>query len=451
MTRSSPRARRTRMRALVLAGAALGGAFALGASPGPARAQTLTLQAAADSALASHPSVGAARARVDAADAGRAAARASLFPSLAANGSLSRFQEPMVVAPLHGFDPTDPPTFDRTLVQGQLGLDYTLWDGGARGARIRGAEAAEGIESARLEATAMDLLGDVVTAYTGVLGARELQTAAARLVEALEAEHDRASQRLREGTAARVEVMRAEAALQDAHAQQATADARAGLAERSLARLMGVAPGSVRGREVADVAPRADTDTTSATDPRIEAAQRAVDAAQARVDVERAGRLPRLSAAGGLQNYGSGAGDYVTEWQAGVKVSWPLFTGGARSAAIRTAEADLRGAQEELRSTKLAVAGALDAANASVAESRARRVALEASVAQWAEVARIEALSLETGAGVQQDYMKAEASLFQARAGRARARYDEILALVGRARALGRLDRTWIDDALEIR
>jgi outer membrane protein TolC len=426
-------------------------ALVLGALPHGAAGQTLTLQAAADSALASHPSVGAARARVDAADAGRSAARAALLPSLAVNGSLARFQEPMVVAPLHGFDPADPPTFDRTLIQGQLGLDYTLWDGGARGARIRGAEAAEGAESARMEATSMELLDAVVAAYTGVLGARELQAAAARQVDALEAEHDRAEQRLREGTAARIEVMRAEAALLDARAQGATADARTGLAERTLARLMGVAPETVSGATLADVAPRAQADTASATDPRIAAARRAADAAQARLDVERAGRLPRLSAGAGLQNYGSGAGDYVTEWQAGVKVSWPLFTGGARSAAIRSAEADLRAAREELRRTELSVAGALDAADAQLAESSARARALEASVAQWEEVARIEALSLETGAGVQQDYLRAEASVFQARAGRARARYDEILALVGRARAQGRLDRTWIDDALEIR
>jgi outer membrane protein TolC len=447
MTRRSPFAGFRRARTLAWLCAAL----AFCTLPPALGAQSLTLGAAADSALASHPSVGAARARVDAAAANGFAARAARFPSLAANGSLTRFQEPMVVAPLHGFDPMDPPSFDRTLVQGHLGLDYTLWDGGARGARIRGTEAAEGAENARMDATTVALLDDVVAAYTGVLGARELQAATARQVDALAAEHDRADQRLREGTAARVEVLRAEAALLDARAQQATADARAGLAERNLARLMGVAPEAVVGATLEDVAPGASADTVPGTDPRIAAARRAAAAAEARLDVERAGRFPRLSAGAGLQNYGSGAGEYVTEWQAGMKVSWPLFTGGARAAAIRSAEADVRAAREELRRMELAVAGALDAANASVVESSARARALDASVAQWEEVARIEALSLATGAGVQQDYLRAEAALFQARAGRARARYDEILALMGRARAQGRLDRTWIDDALEIR
>ncbi len=426
-------------------------ALALAGAPPSIQAQTLTLQAAADSALASHPSVGAADARLDAADAGRAGARAALFPALSANGTLMRFEEPMVVAPLHGFDPMNPPTFDRTLVQGQLGLDWTLWDGGARGARIRGAEATEGVATSRKEATTMELLENVVTAYTGVLGTRELQAAASRQVDALEAERQRADQRLQEGTAARVDVLRAEAALLDARAQKATADARVGLAERNLARLMGVPAEAVAGRVLADVSPRPGVPDTTVTDPRIIAARRGVDVAQARLDVERAGRFPRLSAAAGLQDYGSGAGEHVTEWQAGVRISWPLFTGGARAAAMRSAAAELRAAEEGLRETELSVAGALDAADAAVAESSARARALEASVAQWEEVARIEALSLETGAGVQQDYLRAEAALFQARAGHARARYDEILARAGRARTQGRLDRAWIDEALEIR
>lgn len=428
----------------------LAAALLIAVLPRPVEGQELTLASAVDSALETHPTVLGAEARLDAGRAATSAARAPLFPSLSLTGSWTRFEEPMVVAPLHGFDPTQPPDFDRTLVQGQLGLEYTLWDGGARGARIRGAEASGSALAARVDAAAMELIEQVASAYTGLLGARALEEAASRQEDALEAEHTRAAQRLAEGTAARVEVLRAEAALLDARAQAATAVARTRLAERNLERLMGVPAGSLAGRTLAELAPRPGYEPGQGTDPRIEAASRSVDAARARVATERAGRLPSVRAAAGLQNFGSAAGDYVTEWQAGVRVAWPLFTGGARSAAIRAAEAELRAAEQELRRTELAVDGALDAAQAAVAEATARVEALEASVAQWEEVARIEALSLETGAGVQQDYLRAEAALFQARAGHARARYDLILAHVGRARAQGRLDRAWLDDALEM-
>lgn len=420
--------------------------------PTHARGQALTLRDALDSALATHPSMRAAEARVEGADAMRTAARAAFLPTVAGSTGLTRHAEPMVVAPLHRFDPTRPPDFDRTLIQSQLGMELTLFDGGGRRARVRGAEALEETLALGRDATEDDLLEAVLSAYTGVLATRGLDEAARHLVEALAAELDRAQRRFAEGTAARVEVMRAEAALLDARAQRASAEARVTLAEKGLARLMGADPASVAGRPLADLAPRSTGATdASSSDPRLEATRRNVDAVRARLGQERAGRLPTLKATAGLLNFGSGLGQYTTEWQAGVRVSWPLFTGGARSAAIHRAEADLRVAQEEVRQAEMGVAGALDAAEAALAEATARVQALEASVAQWEEVARIEVLSLETGSGVQQDLLRAEAALYQARAGHARARYDEILAHVGRARAQGRLDRAWMDDALEIR
>jgi len=417
--------------------------------PGPVGAQELTLGAAADSALSTHPSVRAALAALDAANADRRAARATRLPSVVASGGFLRFEEPMVVAPLHGFDPARPPAFDRTLVQGQLGLDLTLFDGGARGARIRAADE-RGASAGRMwTASEMHLLEAVAGSYVGVLAGRSVLSAADRQVASLEAELTRARQRLREGTAARVEVLRAEAAFLDAEAEQATAEARVGLDERGLARLMGVAPGaigSLRDIRVPDSAP-----PDGGVDPRVEAARRGVSAARARVDHERAGRLPTLRASAGLQNFGSGGGDFVTEWQAGLRVSWPLFTGGSRSSAIARAEAELRAADENLREIELSVAAELDRAEAARVEATARLEALEAAVAQWEEVARIEALALEAGSGVQQDYLRAEAALFRARAGQARARYDLVLAHVARARIRGRLDRTWIEDTLEVR
>ncbi|HKJ03195.1 MAG TPA: TolC family protein, partial [Longimicrobiales bacterium] len=396
------------------------------------------------------PAVGAAQARVDGAAATHAAARAAYLPTVAGSAGLTRFQEPMVVAPLHGFDPMNPPAFDRTLVQGQVGVEYVLFDGGGRSALSRGTGFAEEASALRRDATVQDLLQSVAMAYTAVLGSRDVRVAANGQVEALASELDRAQQRLREGTAARVEVLRAEAALLDARAQAATAHAQVGVAERNLARLMGAEPPSMAGRPLADVVPQA-VPAGEAVDsnPRIRAAGRAVDAARARVDQEHAGRLPSLKAGAGLQNFGSGGGDYVTEWQAGLKVSWPIFTGGARTAAIHRAEADLRVAEEELAQARLAVATELDGADAAWREAVARSQALAASVAQWEEVARVEALSLETGAGVQQDFLRAQAALFQARAGSARARFDMILALVGQARAQGLLDRGWMATALE--
>jgi outer membrane protein len=429
-----------------------------------ARAQTLTLGEALDAALASHPALRAAELRVDAADARIGIARAQLLPSALSSATLTTFEEPMIVAPLHRLDPAHLPVFDRTLLQGQMGVQYTIFDGGARRALIRTAEAAGDITRERLASAEADLLTEVTAAYLAVLSAREVRAAAQRQVASLEGERTRADQRYDEGTVARVDILRAEAALQSARAEEVSAQSRVGLAERFLARVMGVDPGALSSRQFADVRWVSETPAASdaqraaiaargapadATDPRIAAAQYAVDVARQRVAQERASRLPTVRGSAALLGFASGEWDPSTEWQAGVAVSWPVFTGGARGATIRQAEADLAVEEEVLRSTELVVATELDQADAAILEAGARTQALAAAVTQWEEVARIEALGLDQGAGVQHDFLRAEASLFQARAALSRARYDEVLGHVRRARAQGVLDRTWVTTALE--
>jgi outer membrane protein len=434
---------------------AMSAAVLLSASAASVHAQALTLGEALDAALASHPLLRAAALRVDAADARVDAVRAQLKPSAVSAASLTQFQEPMVVAPLHGLDPLNPPEFDRTLLQARVALDYTIYDGGVRRALVSASEAAGEIARERRNAAEADLITEVTAAYLAVLSAREVRAAAQRQVASLQAERTRANQRFTEGAVARVEILRAEAALQTARAEDVSAETRVALAERSLARAMGVDPTTLSNRPLGDVAWDAESPAMAAapaqdvTDPRVAAAQRAVDAARNRLDQERASRLPVVRGSAGLLGFASGAGNPPTEWQAGVSVSWPVFTGGARGAAIQQAEVDLAVEEEMLRSTELGVATELDQADAAIVDAGARTQALAAAVAQWEEVARIEALSLSEGAGVQHDFLRAEAALFQARAVLSRARFDEVLAHVRRARAEGVLDRTWMS-ALEI-
>lgn len=419
----------------------------------PAAGQEWTIQAAVDSALATHPAIRLADARARAADAGEAVARSQMLPGLAGTATLTRFEEPMIVAPFHSLDLSSPPNFELALVQSQLGVQYTLFDGGARGARLRGAEAAVNTTTARREDAEMSLLNEVVTAYTGVLLARRVEEAAARQITAIEAELSRAESRFGQGTVAQVEVLRAQAALMDARAEQVTATSTVGVAERRLARAAGVPPEAVSDVPLHDLSPRRGDERGMADDagesPLVEAATSAAEGARALLAEERASRLPTLEAQAGLKTYGATSGGFVAEWQTGVLLSWPLFTGGAREGRIERAEAELDAAQAERQQVELQVAGSLDAAEAAASEAAARSDAFEASVERWTEVTRIEELALDEGTGVQQDYLTAEAALYQARAGQARAQYDEILALAARAQALGRLDRAWFDNALE--
>ncbi len=91
------------------------------AAPGvasPVDSARLPLFDAVQRALAQYPATAAARAEHDRATAVAAEAKAARWPRLSIDGATTQFQEPMIVAPLHGFDVRTPPQFERTLVQG---------------------------------------------------------------------------------------------------------------------------------------------------------------------------------------------------------------------------------------------------------------------------------------------------------------------------------------------
>ncbi len=430
----------------------LAGWMLLATLPRPAGAQPLTLHEAAESALAAHPSLTSALARLEVTSRARDIERAARLPGASLSANVTRFEEPMVVAPLHSFDPARPPSFHDALVQGQVVLDYTLFDSGVRSARIDAADARVQAAGFGVAAAEMELLEGVVRGYLAVLSARAVHAATLAQLEAMEEEHARALERIAAGTAPELEVLRAQASLQDARVEEAAASRGVGLAERSLARTMGAAPTALAGRPLAEVSPRfGDGAAGVAPNPAIETAERGVRGAQARLREARAGRMPSLGLRAALQDFGTTSGGHIAEWQAGIRLSWPIFTGGARRASIRRMEAELMAAESELDTILLSLAAEADAAESRILGADERSTALESSIAQWEEVARIEALALEAGAGVQNDLLRAEAGLFRARAGHAQARYDAVRARVEFARAQGVLNREWLNRSLEMR
>jgi len=440
----------------------------------------LTLGEAVSSALAAHPTVGVARAEVDRAGAMVGEARSAYLPSVLAEGTLTRSEHPLVVAPLHGFNPQSPPAFADELVQGHLTVSYTLFDGGARRARLRRASASEEAASQGLAVAEAALLGEVTRAYLEVVSARELVLAHGRRVAALERERERAERMLAEGRAARVLVLRAGAALSAARADSVGAALTAEVAERELARLMGVEPERLAGRPLAPLgapapgpegegepagavatAPHAAGTAFAAparaavlerartASPELQRARSQLEAARAARAEATAAWFPRFQLVGRYADYGTTAGDFQAEWQAGVQLTYPLFTAGSRQAASERADAEVRAAAEQLRLAELKLAQAVDRAAAAVEAARARVAALEAAVEQGAEVVRIERLSLEEGAGVQSDYLTAEAELLRARAALTEARAQEIIARVELARVAGELTPEWLARNLE--
>jgi outer membrane protein TolC len=417
-----------------------------------ASAQDLTLLDAVQNALAERPALAVAAAIRDAAAADRARAASDWLPRLSLDAGITRFEEPMLVAPLHAFDLQAIPLFDRTLVDATLGARWTLFEGGARLSRSRSARAGLRAAEAGVEVTADATIALTVAAYADVVAARQTLEAHDLRLAALEAERNRVAKALAEGAVPGVAIARADAALARARAERVAATATLEVAAGDLARLTGLPePGLVERVALPplELDPIAIPD--SAASPAVEQARWQARAAAAASDAARATWWPEVSTRGAWIERGAGTDrdSFTGEWQLGLRLDWALFTGGARAAAISRAEAERVQAEERLAQTELDRDASMQRARAALARARARTVALEQAVAAGVEVARVERLSLDVGGGVQSDWLDAEADLLESRAALVRSRADQLVAAVELARVAGVLDLEWLATRLE--
>jgi outer membrane protein len=420
-------------------------------APARAFAQDVTLLDAVRSALAERPALAMAAATRDAAAADRAGATSDWLPRLSLDAGITRFEEPMLVSPLHAFDLQAIPLFDRTLVDATLGARWTLFEGGARLARSRSARAGLRAAEAGVEVTADATIALAVAAYTDVVTARQTLEAHDLRLAALEAERDRVAKALAEGAVAGVALARADAALARARAERVAAAATLEVAAGDLARLTGLPePGLVERISVPPLELEPIAISDSAASPAVEQARWQARAADAAADAARATGWPEVSTRGAWIERGAGNRDSFTgEWQLGLRLDWALFTGGARAAAISRAEAERVQAEERLAQIELDRDAGMQRARAALARARARTVALDEAVAAGIEVARVERLSLDVGGGIQSDWLDAEADLLESRAALVRSRADQLVAAVELARVAGVLDLEWLVTRLE--
>lgn len=435
-------------------------ALAPAAGHGQARpGERLTLADAARRALTEHPSVRASRAASDQAHAAAAGASAASLPSLTLSASATHHDQPMLVTPIHGLTPGQTLPFDRTLVQGAATASYSLFDGGARRARVLRARAGADAADAAVDDSEQMLVARVATAYLQVIARHQVLEAHDRRLVALDAELSRARQRYDVGRAPQLELIRAQAAVASATAERVRFAEALDLSERELSRLTGIAEADTRAGRLAPIspvdslpAPRAELlQRARGASPTMARAQREVAAADAGVAVAEGARWPELRLNATYYQRGSSATRSWGEWSTGTLISFPLFDGGATGAEVSRMRAGQRVAEERFHVAGLELEQQVDRARSAIAEARARRTSLASAEARLAEVARIERLSLDAGSGTQTDYLAAEADLLDAQANLVEATMSELAAWTELARVTGELGVPWLRRVMEAR
>lgn len=427
-------------------------------APAAQDASTLTLSQAVDHALASHPTVAVARAQRDRALADLGDAHSARRPRVTLDASFTQFQEPMVVLPLHGFDPRFPPLFDRSLVQSGVSVGWTVYDFGQRAARIHAQDALGDAADAGLSTAQRQIVARTAAAYIRVLTARGVLSAHDQRIAALTAAGSRVRQLVAEGKAARLEQLRVDAATKSAEADRIASASQLAVAESELAQLTQLPAATIQraafpALQLTDAAYATDTSaslraelvarafTSSSELAELDGRSRAASAGSA---AARTLRYPEIRANGAFVDRGRLAGDFAGEWQLGLGLSYPLYTGGTREHSIARAAADEHTASAQIRIAQLNIETGIDRTLASLREAHARAAALQSAVDQSAEVARIEQLSLDVGSGTQTDFLDAQATLLRARASLVEAQNAALSARVELARVIGELSREWL-------
>ncbi|MEO7041320.1 MAG: TolC family protein [Gemmatimonadaceae bacterium] len=321
-----------------------------------------------------------------------------------------------------------------------------VFTGGRRGADRRNADALLNAADAGLVAAEYDTRLATKETYFDVLRAGDLvEVASAQVAQAERAMRD-AESRLRAGTTTRSDVLRAQVALASAHDALASAGANRTASEFELARTIG-SDSPVGAAPVADdvsipLQISRESLVASAVNgaPIARAAAANAQAADAAIGAAKAQYLPTVLASGG---YGwldqrSVNPHPVGGWTLQMGVSYPLFNGFQREAALTRAEANADAARSIQLDTQRGIrADAVRAYDAATVAAQRIGFAREA-VAAAQEDLRVQELRYRAGASTFLDEVTSQLNLTQAATALVQARYDYQIARAMLERVLGR-------------
>ncbi|MFK3738317.1 TolC family protein [Massilia sp. TN1-12] len=253
--------------------------------------------------------------------------------------------------------------------------------GGKRGARVRLAEGELALADAELALRRQAIRADVIDTYCAVLAARERQQLADAMTALAARGSSVASSRVAAGKVSPIEAAKARLAQAEAKAEGERALAELAVARTQLAQLLGAAAVE---RPLVPI----DADALPEAEPLDALLRRGLDAAaevrrargrlavqRARIDVERAARIPDVTLSVGSQR-----DDQAGRRQAvvGIAVPLPLFDrNGGRLTAARERGAS---AEAELEAARDAARAELAAAHARYVQARAEAQLLERDV-----------------------------------------------------------------------
>jgi outer membrane protein len=305
----------------------------------------------------------------------------------------------------------------------------------AQAARLAGAE-----QAARLR---------VAEAYFGLLSAQAQLATARANEEAFDRQVGEAETRFRAGLSAQVEADQSRAYRELARGNTLAAEAAVADAREALAELTGTAPQSLQplapGLAAQPLPDDAEAWARRALDANLElrALQLDLQAGERRVDAARAAHLPTLSVGVDTQRLrGDGVAPSLagrTPTQVALRLTVPLFAGGATTAAADRAGFQREAAREQLEAGRRAVLREVRARHLDVGQGAAQLRSTQAAVAAAERALEATRTGLTLGTRSTTDLLLAIQTLAAAQNAQTQARHRHVLALLALHQAAGSL------------
>lgn len=364
-------------------------------------------------------------------------AKAPLFPSISANGSVSTNQ-----VAIGAFPPT---SYDAFRVTGDVAWELDFWGKTRRG--VEAARADLSSQEAGQRAVVLSLVSDVATGYLQLLELDQERALAERTLVSRQATLGLARQRFQQGLTSELDVRQFEAQVAVPAAALAQTERLRAEQEHRLSLLLGEAPATVaRGGTLAQAVnalsvPDSLPATLLARRPDVQQAERAFAAATARIGVAEAARLPTISITGYYGTQAPKAGELFTSngeiYQALAGISLPLFTGGRLVNQTRAARARADQARSQYEQSVLVALREASDALVGVRTSRDQVVAQQTQAQALRRALELAELRYRTGIASYIEVLDAQRSLFDAELGLSQAQLRQLAAAVQLYRALG--------------
>jgi len=406
-------------------------------------ADPLPLWEAMARAAQSNPAIKSQQAEVTRQTLEQDVARGQRLPQVNLDAAYTRHAYPSLITPIREAGVFPP--MDRDVANIGLAMSLPLYRGGklVAGEALAAHNREASVQA--LRAGGQDLLFNVVATYTKALHFRQLGQVLDARIKALQREEQDINLRLREGRAARLDLIRLQTQLSQARYDKVSVTQGEKDALSLLAALLGESGPAPALSDLGMTAPTLPASAEAALQRamqqrpdllRLDALGRAV---RQKTTIARGERLPQVDLVARAQESTGSDWKGYDDSQIGVQLSLPLFDGAVRRRRVEQAGIEQRQnalLQEDARNR---ITSEVEQAYGGLDESRARLDAATQGETEASEALRIETLRYHGGENTITDLLGAESALWAATANRLQAGYDITVSQARLLRATGDL------------